>query len=87
MIRDLDLVKNVLIKDFNQFSNRYSYSDPHSDGVGANTLFFAKNPKWKNIRSKLTPVFASGKIKQMFPLVEEVSFSKKVFKIFVTKKS
>ncbi|XP_065370208.1 probable cytochrome P450 6g2 isoform X1 [Calliphora vicina] len=72
LIRDLDLVKNVLIKDFNQFSNRYSYSDPHSDAVGANTLFFAKNPKWKNIRSKLTPVFASGKIKQMFPLVEEI---------------
>ncbi|XP_037812139.1 uncharacterized protein LOC119603923 [Lucilia sericata] len=72
LIRDLELVKNVLIKDFNQFSNRYSYSDPHSDAVGANTLFFAKNPKWKNIRSKLTPVFASGKIKQMFPLVEEI---------------
>lgn len=73
LIRDLDLIKNILIKDFNHFSNRYSYSDPHSDAVGANTLFFAKNPKWKSIRTKLTPVFTSGKIKQMFPLVEEVS--------------
>lgn len=80
LIRDLDLVKNVLVKDFNKFSNRYSYSDPHSDGVGANTLFFAKNPKWKNIRTKLTPVFASGKIKQMFPLVEEVSLFGFIFR-------
>lgn len=74
LIRDLDLVKNILIKDFYHFSNRYAYSDPHSDVLGANMLFLAKNPQWKNIRIKLTPFFTSGKIKQMFPLVEEVRY-------------
>lgn len=72
LLRDLNLIKNVLIKDFNMFSNRYSSSDPHTDSIGANNLFFIKNPKWKEIRSKLTPIFTSGKIKQMFSLVEEV---------------
>ncbi|XP_037941623.1 cytochrome P450 6g1-like, partial [Teleopsis dalmanni] len=72
LVRDLEIVKSVLIKDFNKFSNRFAASDPHSDSLGANNLFFAKNPKWKEIRVKLTPVFTSGKMKQMFPLVEEV---------------
>lgn len=78
LLRDLDLIKNVLIKDFNMFADRYSSSDPHSDAIGANNLFFAKNPKWKDIRTKLTPVFTSGKMKQMFYLVEEVSWGKGV---------
>uniref|UniRef100_A0A1L8EGW7 Putative cytochrome p450 6g2 n=1 Tax=Haematobia irritans TaxID=7368 RepID=A0A1L8EGW7_HAEIR len=72
LVKDLNLIKNILIKDFNMFSNRYSASDPHTDSIGANNLFFVKNPKWKEIRAKLTPVFTSGKIKQMFHLVEEI---------------
>ncbi|XP_067628160.1 probable cytochrome P450 6g2 [Eurosta solidaginis] len=73
LIRNIELVKSVLIKDFNSFSNRHSSSDPHSDSIGSDNLFFMKNPKWKEIRVKLTPVFTSGKMKQMFPLVEEIA--------------
>ncbi|XP_055853969.1 cytochrome P450 6g1-like [Episyrphus balteatus] len=72
LVRDLSLVKSILVKDFNKFSNRYSASDSHGDPLGANSLFFIKNPQWKEMRTKLTPVFTSGKIKQMFPLVEEI---------------
>ncbi|XP_017474932.1 PREDICTED: probable cytochrome P450 6g2 [Rhagoletis zephyria] len=73
LIRDLELIKTILIKDFNYFSNRHSASDPHSDSLGSNSLFFAKNPRWKEIRVKLTPVFSSGRMKQMFPLIEEIA--------------
>ncbi|XP_004522876.1 probable cytochrome P450 6g2 [Ceratitis capitata] len=73
LIRDLELIKTVMIKDFNYFSNRYTSSDPHSDSLGSDNLFFAKNPTWKEIRVKLTPVFTSGKMKQMFPLIEGVA--------------
>ncbi|XP_055853966.1 cytochrome P450 6g1-like isoform X2 [Episyrphus balteatus] len=72
LIRDLDLIKSVLIKDFNKFSDRFTTCDPHSDALGSFNLFFIKNPYWKEMRSKLSPVFTSGKIKQMFPLVEEI---------------
>jgi len=72
LIRNLDLIKQILIKDFHKFSNRYSSSDPHSDSIGSDNLFFAKNPMWREIRVKLTPVFTSGKIKQMFSLIEEM---------------
>lgn len=79
LVRDPELVKNILVQDFNKFSNRFSASDPHSDTLGSENLLFAKNPRWKSIRQKLTPTFSSGKIKQMFPLIEEVS----IFLLFI----
>lgn len=72
LIRDPEVIKQILVKDFNKFSNRYATSDPHSDELGANNLFFVKNPRWKQIRAKLTPVYSSGKLKQMFPLIRGV---------------
>lgn len=74
IIRDVDLIKSVLIKDFNRFHNRYAQCDPHGDPLGYNNLFFVRNNHWKDIRTKLTPVFTSGKVKQMYPLMQEVLF-------------
>lgn len=73
IIRDLDIIKSVLIKDFNYFSNRNARSDPHIDAFAANNLFFARNSAWKEMRQKISPVFTSGKIKQMYSLMLEVS--------------
>lgn len=75
IIREPNLIKSVLIKDFNRFSNRYGRCDPHGDPLASNNLFFVRNPEWKEIRTKLTPVFTSGKVKQMYPLMQEVSCS------------
>lgn len=73
LIKDPELVKQVLIKDFNKFSNRFIKPDFHNDPLAASNLFFTKNPEWKMIRTKLTPVFTSGKIKHMFHLIDDVS--------------
>lgn len=79
LVKDPELVKQVMIKDFNKFSNRFQTPDFHNDPLAANNLFFAKNPEWKMIRTKLTPVFTSGKIKQMFHLIDDVSIFFTVF--------
>ncbi|KAI8038370.1 hypothetical protein M5D96_008264, partial [Drosophila gunungcola] len=67
-----ELIKSVLIKDFNRFHNRYARCDPHRDPLGYNNLFFVRDTHWKDIRTKLTPVFTSGKVKQMYTLMQEI---------------
>lgn len=70
MVRDRELIKNILVKDFNYFADRYGSPDTN-DRLGYCNLFFIKNPAWKLLRTKLTPTFTSGKLKKMFELMLE----------------
>ncbi|XP_062129181.1 probable cytochrome P450 6w1 [Drosophila sulfurigaster albostrigata] len=72
LVRDLDLIKTIMIKKFNYFVNRALQTDPHRDPLGYNNLFFVRSPEWKGLRNKISPVFTSGKIKQMYPLMLEI---------------
>ncbi|XP_030379305.1 probable cytochrome P450 6v1 [Scaptodrosophila lebanonensis] len=72
LIRDLELVRTVLVEDFVSFSNRFAKCDLRHDKMGALNLFFAKNPEWREIRTRLSPAFTGAKIKQMFSLMEEI---------------
>ncbi|XP_068159238.1 probable cytochrome P450 6v1 isoform X1 [Drosophila tropicalis] len=72
LIRDLELVRTVLIEDFVSFSNRFAKCDLRHDKMGALNLFFAKQAEWREIRTRLSPAFTEAKIKQMFSLMEEI---------------
>ncbi|KAJ6639682.1 putative cytochrome P450 6g2 [Pseudolycoriella hygida] len=72
LIREPELVKRVLIKDFQYFTNRHVGADPVHDPMSGLNLFQIKNPQWKDLRMKLSPIFTSGKMKQMFYMVENV---------------
>ncbi|XP_011866381.1 PREDICTED: cytochrome P450 6k1-like isoform X2 [Vollenhovia emeryi] len=71
LIRDRQLVKMVLVKDFNYFADRYASPDIVNDRLGSANLFLIKNPAWKILRTKLTPFFTSGKMKKIFELMLE----------------
>lgn len=71
-ILDPELVKRVMVKDFHHFSDRHVGADPIQDPIGGNDLFQVKNPLWRKLRLKMSPIFTSGKLKQMFYLVESV---------------
>nr|CAD7404957.1 unnamed protein product [Timema cristinae] len=71
VIRDPAIVKNVLVKDFNIFSDRHIECDPKTDPLGHQNLFVIKGQPWKNLRAKITPVFTSGKMRRMFPLISD----------------
>lgn len=71
LLRDPELIKNLLIRDFNNFSNKM-VSGNYKDIIGSHTLFLLKNPFWKNLRYKLTPIFTSGNLKNMFGLMLEI---------------
>lgn len=70
-IKDPELIKRVLVKDFHSFNNRYS-STGDDDELGATNLFVVKNPTWKHIRVKFTTFFSSGKLKAAYYIIEEI---------------
>lgn len=71
IIKDLDMIKQVFIKDFYKFSNR---PDMHLDISPLNqTLLALKDKRWKEVRAVITPTFSSGKIKLMSQI-----FNKKI---------
>lgn len=65
MIKDLNLIKNILIKDFDHFMSRGMYCDKENDPLSAH-LFALPAKEWQPMRQKISPTFSSGKIKAMF---------------------
>lgn len=70
-VKDPELIKNMLVKDFHHFSDRLTNSD-ESDPVGKSNLFLMNNPEWKRTRTRLTHVFSAAKMKKAFHLINEL---------------
>nr|QTC11278.1 cytochrome P450 6PX1 [Phenacoccus solenopsis] len=72
IVRDPELIKTILIRDFPYFMNRGSSFMDEKEPLTQN-LFNLGGKKWKNLRIKTSPAFSSGKIKIMFNLMKECS--------------
>lgn len=70
VLRDPEIIKSITIRDFNNFDDRTFACDKSVDAISGNSLFILRNPDWRNIRSKLTPIFTSGKLKLMFGIMK-----------------
>ncbi|EDV26487.1 uncharacterized protein TRIADDRAFT_54542 [Trichoplax adhaerens] len=68
VVGDLDIIKNILIKEFPAFSNRAMFfKTPGLEKSLANL----RDTDWKRIRTVLNPTYTTSKMKQMFPLVND----------------
>jgi cytochrome P450 family 6 len=70
LIRDPELVKNILVKDFQTFMNRKVSFDDKFDPVIGTNICALKRQLWLHLRTNLTPVFTSRKMKMMFYLMD-----------------
>lgn len=72
MVLDKEVIKAVLIKDFDHFVDRRNMTlTSDEDKVMNKFLTNVTGDHWKGIRSVLSPSFTSGRMKGMFPLVEK----------------
>lgn len=72
IIMQPELIKHVLIKDFDKFQDRGVYHNAAGDPLSAHLFTMGGDP-WRRMRSKLTPTFTSGKMKFMYPTLVDVS--------------
>ncbi|XP_017032888.1 probable cytochrome P450 6d5 [Drosophila kikkawai] len=71
LVRDAQLAHDVLVKYFASFHDRGVYVDEENDPMSAG-LFSLEGASWKNLRTKLSPSFTSGKLKAMFETSDAV---------------
>ncbi|CAG7825768.1 unnamed protein product [Allacma fusca] len=67
-VTDLDIIKQIYIKDFDHFVNRRGINLEKDDPHMHYSLFNQEGDAWKALRIKMTPTFTTGKIRRMFTI-------------------
>lgn len=65
LVTDIEVLKAITVKDFNKFVNRGVFVNEENEPLTGH-LFSIEDDRWRFIRNKLSPVFTSGKLKQMY---------------------
>lgn len=78
LVRSPELIKKILLKDFETFSERNYASEIKKDIIGRDNMFSIRNPPWRYLRTKLSPAFSTAKQKKLFgPMLESAEIMRK----------
>lgn len=72
LIRDPDLIKQLVVKEFDNLMGHGAVIDEEMDDLMGSSLISLNGQKWKDMRSTLSPVFTGSKMRMMFQLIVEV---------------
>ncbi|KAJ1518978.1 hypothetical protein ONE63_011432 [Megalurothrips usitatus] len=73
LVKDLEAIKNITVKDFHIFTNHKLAPDVGVDGTFGKFVFCLRDDEWKSTRVKLSPAFTSGKLKSMHLTVRSIT--------------
>lgn len=73
LLRDPELVKHLVVKEFDHFADHRVFIDETMDTLFGNSLISLTGQKWKDMRATLSPAFTGSKMRLMFELIVEVS--------------
>lgn len=71
LIKDIELIRQLGVKDFDHFMDHNQLSNEESDPLWGKNLFSLKGERWRDTRATLSPSFTSSKMKSMFNLMLE----------------
>nr|QZM07460.1 cytochrome P450 monooxygenase CYP9EK5 [Lasioderma serricorne] len=85
VIRDIDLIKQLTIKDFDHFVDHMGFGiSQDKDDLFSKNLAAMNGETWKEMRTTLSPAFTSSKMKNMFGFMDDCA--KNFVRYFQTKK-
>lgn len=69
MVSEPKLIKNILIRDFNQLPNqrRWQFGDPLIDHM----IVTLEDDEWRRVKSVIAPIFSIAKIKKLVPKINK----------------
>ncbi|KAF5284522.1 hypothetical protein FQR65_LT13507 [Abscondita terminalis] len=71
LFRDLELIKRVVVTDFDYFIDR-TITTNEKDSIGSKVLFTLKGETWKELRKSTSPLFSINKLKNMVHLMNGI---------------
>lgn len=78
IVQDVDLIRQILVKDFDHFVDRSSgkmtaslrESKSKTDRIWMSQMTSATGDDWKHLRSTFSPIFTAGKMKSMLEFMK-----------------
>ncbi|KAF7403884.1 hypothetical protein HZH68_006678 [Vespula germanica] len=73
IVRDPDLLKDIMVKQFDHFPDHRAFVDENIDPIFGKNIFSLRGERWKEMRNTLSPSFTASKMRFMLDLVSKCS--------------